>query len=90
LGQTLEPVPDDFASYFRTGFVTFSYNHATDPNVKAKFPNQYKLWIDSVNNARGQSDRERDAAGFYPDRSIMDPGATSDIGAAWPFGTGVR
>lgn len=86
LGQTLDPVPDDMENYLRQAFVAFSYNHATDPQVKAKFPNQYNLWKKSIAEARGQSDRERDAAGFYPDRGIMDNGAAQEIGPAWPYG----
>lgn len=89
MSQLLDPVPDDFVSYFRRGFVTWCYEHASDPAVKAKFPNQLRLWKESLNDARGQSDRERDAAGFYPTSSIMGPNqAAEDIGPANPYGWG--
>lgn len=86
LNQLLNPVPDDMEPYFRAAFVAYSYNHATDPAVKAKFPFQLQLWKSSIATLRGQSDRERDAAGFYPDRGLMEGGTNYDIGPAWPFG----
>lgn len=86
LAQTLEPIPDDFASYFRAGFVAYCYRHSPDPRVRAKFDVEYKLWIASLIEALKKGDRERDSAGFYPTSDIMGGASAWPLGPAWPYG----
>lgn len=84
--QTLEPIPDEYAPHFKAGFVAYCYRHSPDPKVRGKFQDEFKLWIASLAKAVRKGDRERDNAGFYPDRSVVESGAYYNIGPAWPYG----
>lgn len=83
--QTLDPVPDDYAPYFRQGFIAHAYRHASDPKTQAKFKTEFQLWINAMTEALKKSDRERDAAGFYPSESLMSSGYPVYPGPAWPY-----
>lgn len=86
IGQTIEPIPDDYSSYFRQGFIAHCYRHSPEMKIRGKFQDEFKLWIASMLEASAKSDRERDAAGFYPSQAILDSNYTIDVGPAWPFG----
>lgn len=86
LGQTLEPIPDEFADVFMDGFVAHCYEHSADPKIRAKFKDQWGLWQASMAELFQMNDRERDNAGFYPDRGVVDGGGFANIGPAWPYG----
>ena len=85
LSQTIEPIPDDQASYFRRGFIAYSYMHAKDPKVRAKFLDQQKLWMESLQSFIVQGDRERDNAGLYPTDAIMPSPGSTYLGPANPY-----
>lgn len=85
LSQLLDPIPDDFHMYFFNGFVVECYRRSPEKNVRAKFQDEYKLWMLDLQEALGKSDREREAFGFYPDRGIMDSYPISPTDAGWPF-----
>lgn len=85
LTQTLEPIPDDFYTYFQNGFVAYCYLHSKDSKIAAKFQKFYELWISSLQNAIASQDRERDNTGIYPAEAIMQQGYQSFIGPANPF-----
>jgi hypothetical protein len=85
LSQTLEPIPDDFAIYFQTGFVAQCYRHSPDPKVRARFASEWAVWKDSLMNAVRRGDREKDDATFYPSRSVMDTGFIVDVGPLNPY-----
>lgn len=88
LNQTLDPIPDDYATYFKQGFFAQCYRRSPDPKVRAKFPDEWKLWLDSLNKAIMAGQRETDDMGFYPTKSVMDSGwASSGMywGPAWPW-----
>jgi len=84
--QMIDPIPDDYAMYFRQGFITHCYRHSPEMKVRGKFQDEYKLWLGAMQQATSKSDRERDAAGFYPSQSLLDSNYTIDVGPAWPFG----
>jgi hypothetical protein len=85
LQQTIEPIPDDFAKYFRDGFVAMAAAHSQDPKVRAKFQDLYSMWQKSLMDARRQMDRERENSGFYAP-SVMDQGWQDVyLGPAQPF-----
>lgn len=86
IGQVIEPIPDDYAPYFRQGFVTHAYRHSPEARVRMKFQDEFKLWITAMGEATSRSDRERDAAGFYPSQALLDNNYTINVGPAWPFG----
>lgn len=83
--QTLEPIPDDFAIHFMTGFVAQCYRHTPDPKVRTKFPQEWQIWKDSLAQSVRRGDRERDDACFYPARGIMDAPPIIDAGPLWPW-----
>jgi len=86
LSQTLDPIPDDYASYFRQGFITHCYRHSPEMKVRGKFQSEFALWMQAMEQATAKSDRERDSAGFYPSQGLLDSNYTIDVGPAWPFG----
>lgn len=87
LNSVIDPVPDDYAAYFRKGFVAHCYEHSPDPKTRAKGQTELGLWLKAMQDAKDQGDRERDAAGFYPTQSIMDQGFWNSQGPANPYGT---
>lgn len=85
LSQTIEPVPDDFAKYFRDGFVAMAYAHSQDPRVRGKSEDMYNKWMKSIMNARQQMDRERDNAGFFASSVVQQSPGGLYPGPAFPF-----
>lgn len=84
--QYIEPIPDDFAKYFRDGFVALMYQHAEDPKTLAKADRMYARWMQSLMDAKKQGDRERDNAGFYPATTLMQGPLQIQVpNAAYPF-----
>lgn len=87
LGQMLDPVPDDFYSYFKQGFFAQLYRRSPEPKVRAKFESEFKLWQLNLNNALAQGQREQDDWGFYPTTQIMETGyAWNPVNPAQPYG----
>jgi hypothetical protein len=73
--QTLEPIPDDWESYFKNGFYAQCYRHSPDPKVRTKFKDEWELFMRSLDNAVKQGQREIDDFGFYPGNpGVMDTG----------------
>lgn len=83
--QTIEPIPDDFAKYFRDGFVAMAYNHSSDKNVRGKFQDQYNIWKKALLDSKIQGDREREGHSFFPSQGIMQPGTWPFLGPSWPY-----
>ena len=87
LNVTLNPLPDDFASYFMQGFRAYCYQRSPEAKIRAKFEIEYKLWIANLLQAEGQADREQEAFCFYPSDNFT--GGYWDNyypSAAWPYG----
>lgn len=72
LGQTLEPIPDDFEWAFKQGFFAECYRRNPDPKIRSKYTMERQLWLEALDKAVRQADREMDDFGFYPSSSIMD------------------
>lgn len=85
LSQTLDPVPDDYATYFKQGFYAQCYRRSPDAKVRAKFTQEWQMWLESLDKAVRQGQREKDDYGFYPTRSIMDTGFAPWLGPANPY-----
>lgn len=83
--QTIEPIPDDYAKWFRDGFVALGYAYSPDTKTRGKFQDMYNIWKQSLMNAKIQGDRERDNMGFYPSSPIMSPSGTVNMGPAYPW-----
>lgn len=85
LSQTIDPVPDDYANYFRRGFIAYAYMHSKDPKVRAKFIDQQRLWTESLQVFAQAHDRERDNTGIYPTDAIMPSPGSTYLGPANPY-----
>lgn len=81
----IDPVPDDYANYFRDGFVSYCYKLSPDPGMRKMFPQMREMWLGSILAAMKQGDREQTDAGFIPDRSVVAPQGGIDIGPANPY-----
>ena len=88
LQDTIEPIPDDWEDYFKEGFFCECYRRNPDPKVRARYPDEYKRWMQNLDNAVSQGSREMDDYGFFPSSAgVMDMSyGGSTISPAWPFG----
>lgn len=85
LRQTLDPVPDDYATYFKQGFFAQCYRRNPDQKVRNRFAQEWQIWLDGLNRAVMSGQREMDDYGFYPSSSIMDSGMGIYVGPAYPW-----
>jgi hypothetical protein len=86
LGVTIDPVPDDFSSYFMQGFRAYCYQRSPEAKIRAKFDVEFKLWIENLQQAEGQADREQESFVFYPADNFT--GGCWDMpwpGPSWPY-----
>lgn len=88
LGQYLEPIPDDYFTYFQNGFICQCYRRSADPKVRGKFEAEYKVWMKSLHDAVSQGSREQDDWGFVPTSAgVMDTGyGYPTLSPAQPYG----
>jgi hypothetical protein len=87
LGQYLEPIPDDYFTYFQDGFFTQCYRRSPDPKVRAKFKDEYQTWMKALDDAVRQGSREQDDWGFVPTSNVMDTGwSLNQVTPAYPYG----
>lgn len=85
--QSLDPIPDDYATYFKQGFFAQCYRRSPDAKVRAKFKEEWALFMDALDKAIKQGQREADDMGFYPGGGVMDTGfAYNPINPAMPYG----
>jgi hypothetical protein len=87
--QFLDPIPDDYYTFFKQGFFAQCYRRSPDPKTRAKFQTEFELWQKALVNAVRQGGRELDDWGFYPTSNVMDGGGYGGyVGAnpAQPFG----
>ena len=87
--QTLDPIPDDQAKWFRDGCVAYAHRYSTNPAVKARYPQMKGEWLAAMDSEARQNDREDEAKGFYPDKGVMSPSYTTDPGP-YPYRYGWR
>jgi hypothetical protein len=87
LTQPMDPITDEYIKYFRQGFVAHAYLASSDSKVNAMGENKRAAWEADMMKMVVQANRERDAAGFYPDRGIMSGAYPFPIGPAWPYGS---
>lgn len=85
--QYLEPIPDDYFTYFKDGFFAQCYRYHPDPKIRAKFESEYNIWMKALNLAVSQGSREEDDFGFVPGSNVMDTGwAFNPVNPAMPYG----
>jgi hypothetical protein len=88
LSQNIEPVPDDYAPYFRRGFVAMAYMHSKDPAIRGKSEMQQAAWFRAMDESVRKSDRERDNTGLVPSEGVMPSPYSPYLGPASPFWPG--
>jgi hypothetical protein len=74
LGETLGVVPDDFEWAFKQGFFAECYHRSPDMKTNRKWKDENQQWLQALDLAVRQVDREMDDVGFYPGSSIMETG----------------
>lgn len=84
-GAVINPIPDDYAQEFREGFIVYCYRMSPNPQMQQLYDKKRGLWLEAIHDAMIQGDRETDAAGFTPDRSVVAPQGGYDIGPANPY-----
>lgn len=87
LQQTLTPLPDKYEPFFRAGFIAQCYRYSPEAKVRAKFEDEWKLWLRSLQNLREVEDRELEEYQFEPDRTVMGAARSRNTfrGAADPY-----
>ena len=88
LGQTLDPLPDDYASLFREGYKAHATALSPNPGVRATAAQAIALWQGSIARALKKGDREAESKGFVPDAPLMNGAGWGRIGPADPYGWG--
>lgn len=88
----LTPIPDEYQNYFFEGMIAYAYKMSPDPTQAAKFPAMRQMWREAMLDACKQGDRERDAACFVPQSSIMggDMLGSGSMGPADPYNLAQR
>jgi hypothetical protein len=87
LSQTLNPLPDEFEPNFRAGFISQCYRYSPEAKIRAKFKEEWALWLASLIELRAKEDRELEENMFTPDRGIMGGtrGRNRFLGPQYPF-----
>lgn len=87
LSQPLDPIPDDYFKYLKDGFMAFLYQFHPDPKMMQKMELALKLWMNALDSAVRQGNREQDDYGFVPSSNVMDTGfAFNPVNPAMPYG----
>jgi hypothetical protein len=87
LSQTLAPLPDEFETMFRDGFIAQCYRRSPEKAVYAKFNTEWALWLKTLNELRVKEDRELEENKFIPSRTVFGAARSRNNfqGAAWPY-----
>lgn len=87
LQQTLSPLPDKYEPFFRAGFIAQAYRYSPEKNIRAKFQDEWTLWLKSLSDMRVAQDRELEEYSFVPERTVMGAARSRSNfqGAKWPF-----
>jgi hypothetical protein len=87
LQQTIDPIPDDWETYFKQGFFAECYRRNPDPKVRAKYQQEKMNWMEALEKEFMQANREPDDYGFYPSSAgVMSPGYVNVIRPDFPYG----
>lgn len=87
LAQTLGPLPDEFETFFRDGFIAQCYRRSPEKAIYAKFQTEWALWKAALNELRVKEDREIEENKFIPSRTVFGAARSRNNfqGAAWPY-----
>jgi hypothetical protein len=85
LADKLDPIPDDQVKWFRDGFICYAHRHSANPAVRQRYPQMKADWLNSMEAATKQADRESESKGFYPAHALVAPGRFADLGPGNPY-----
>ncbi len=87
LSTVLDPIPDDFYTFFKQGFFAQCYRRSPLKEVRAKFEMEYSLWQKALTNAMMFGANQEDDWGFVPRSNVMESGYSySPITPSMPYG----
>lgn len=73
LTQTFAPITDEYQYLIKQGFLAYCYKKV-DKNT---FKEEYAQWLEDMQDALIQSDREAQTFGIYPSDGLQSPGSGS-------------
>jgi len=65
--QTIDPIPDEYAYLFRSGFLAMCYDHVGSP----KATTQYAKWEEQIMTALKAADREQEGSHCIRQRDLQ-------------------
>jgi hypothetical protein len=83
--DTLDPVPNDDAKYFREGCVAYAHRYSANPVVKARYMQLKQEWQNDLEQNLSQGANEDEAYVFYPAHGLLSPEYFSDPGPGNPY-----
>lgn len=88
MSQYLDPIPDDYYTYFKQGFFAQCFRRSPDVKVRNKFKDEWAMWLKACDNAVRKGSSEQDDWGFYPNTAgVMDTGyGINPVNPAYPYG----
>jgi hypothetical protein len=90
LQDTLDPIPNEDAKYFREGFVAYAHRYSANPNVKARYMQLKTEWQQDLQGNLAQGADEEENYGEYPAQALMGGTTVVDPGPGNPFWRGGR
>jgi hypothetical protein len=72
LQQMLDPIPDNYARFFRRGYYTYCLKASPNPNDRRKFEAEHAAWLMEMQNSKKQGDRELNSYGLLPATSPVE------------------
>lgn len=76
LNQTFAPIPDDLQYLIKQGFLAFCYKKSD----RKTFQIEYAQWLEDIQQALEQTDRETQSFGIYPSDALQGSGGGSGSG----------
>jgi hypothetical protein len=85
--QPIAPLPDKYEPYLRAGVIAQLYRYSPLEKSRAKFKDEWALWLKSLQELKQLQDRELEEYSFVTERTIMGSGRRRNTyqGGAWPF-----
>jgi hypothetical protein len=85
LQDSLDPIPNEDAKYFREGFVAYAHRYSANPVVKNRYMELKREWQSDLQGNLAQGANEEDYYGFYPAHGLLSPEYFSDPGPGNPY-----
>lgn len=73
LDESLDPIPDDYAHYFRKGYKAYSYGYSSDAKTRSQFDDMHRDWMSGMGEAMEEGNREPEAFMLLPATRVVEP-----------------